>query len=466
MTSRVPSDASSHVWIKVWHVLATAAVVLLLIWWGRRWLAADDRQPWPNRPIEVVVPYPAGGGSDTFVRTLQKGFVEDDLLNQPLVVINIPGGGGTIGSRDVRDAKPNGYRILCHHDALLTAQLSGTVNYGPEAFQPVALTGSLTMVVIVRGDAPYAGLGDLMNAARDRPREITFGANQGAPAYFAALQLETCVAGAEFSVVSADGGADRYARILGGHLDAGIFSLSEYLDLRRSEDTPPEDNIRAIAVLSEQRHPAIPEVATSVEQDFPVLLQNANLWWAPRGTPARIVDQLATALQQAMQNSTVQSELKRLRIDPDFRQGAALNEYVQKKMNTLRKTVSVRQPSIPDFTFYVAGIVAALLAATLLTSKRPTAAAVRNDAATPPSTSSSKNKFTAAACFAALLAYVFVLSLPGVPFAIATAGMVLIVGGLMTDFGRQHRIVLLQLALLTGFGVDLLFSEVFVTPLP
>ena len=86
---------------------------------------------------------------------------------------------------------------------------------------------------------------------------IRFAANKGAPSYYAALQLEQSLQGADFTIVSSGGGADRYTKIIGGHLDAGIFSLSEYLDFLAPEGTPANRDIRAIAVLSPQRHESI-----------------------------------------------------------------------------------------------------------------------------------------------------------------------------------------------------------------
>src|SRR6056297_1073998 len=78
-----------------------------------------------QRPIRVVVPFSAGGGSDTFVRILQRAIDEQQILEEPLVIVNVPGAGGTIGSRRVKDARPDGYTLLLLHDGILTAQHSG-----------------------------------------------------------------------------------------------------------------------------------------------------------------------------------------------------------------------------------------------------------------------------------------------------------------------------------------------------
>ena len=89
--------------------------------------------PYPNRPVKVLVPFAAGGGSDTFARVIAQGVKDNRLLPQPLVVINVPGAGGTIGSRRARDAPADGYTLLNLHDAILTAKHAGVASFGPDA---------------------------------------------------------------------------------------------------------------------------------------------------------------------------------------------------------------------------------------------------------------------------------------------------------------------------------------------
>ena len=144
---------------RVWHVVACITILIIGSWWIGQFELASDNQDYPSRPIHVVVPYAAGGGSDTFVRIVQQGIAEGDLLPQPLVIINQAGGIGTIGSREVKNAPPDGYKILCHHNAIITAKLAGTVTYGPEAFEPIAMTGEMSMVILVRADAPIRNVG-------------------------------------------------------------------------------------------------------------------------------------------------------------------------------------------------------------------------------------------------------------------------------------------------------------------
>ncbi len=450
-----------------WHLFAAAAIVALVVWWLAHFASGDQSRDYPNRPIHVVVPYKAGGGSDTFVRIIQQGIVEEGLLPEPLVIINQDGGIGTIGSREVKNADPDGYKILCHHNAIITAKLAGTVDYGPEAFESIALTGEMSMVILCRGDAPYQNIVDLLEKAKESPRAVRFGANKGAPAYFTTLQLEKAWPGAEFSIVSAGGGADRYAKILGGHLEAGIFSLSEYLDYRGVEGTPPEQDVRAVAVLSRNRHESIPEIPTTFEVGVPVELTNANYWWAPRGTPDKVIEKLAGVLERAMQNEGVRAELRRLRMEPTFESGEAFERRMADSVRRFEEVAAGKPTSLPDFTVYVGLTVVGLLVWVIIETWRGTEQ--RDDPAIKEP-DFVKRPAVAAAAFAVLSLYVAILGQSWIPFSMLSAVMVMVVGGLMLRAAVKSRmeswVMLAELALLAGFGTQFIFTEVLVTPLP
>jgi tripartite-type tricarboxylate transporter receptor subunit TctC len=451
--------------ILLWHVGAITAIAGLIGWQILRANSQSAGSGYPERPIHIVVPYDAGGGSDTFVRILQKGISQDQLIDQPLVIINQPGGSGTIGSREVKNADPDGYKILCHHNAIITAQMAETVDYGPEAFEPIAMTGEMSMVILVRDDSPIKNIVDLLQAAKDKPNTIRFGANKGAPAYFTTLQLQKALAGAELSIVSAGGGADRYSKILGGHLEAGIFSLSEYLDFRGAEGTPADQNIRAIALLSNERHESIPNVPTTIELDIPVILTNANYWWAPKETPPAVLDFWADVLAKAMQNETVLAELARLRMDPTYDRDLPLKERLGDTIKQFSLVAEQEQSWLPNFTVYVGVVLLIFLAwailETMLKKNR------QDPAASPlPSEPFRKRPDIAIACFALLCGYVFLLSTGWLPFAIASAAMVALIGGQMMRGAPAKWIVLLELAVLTGLGSQFIFTEIFITPLP
>ena len=246
--------------------------------------------------MKVVVPFGAGGGSDTFGRIIQNAIRENKLLPQPFVIVNVPGAGGTIGSRRVKNTRPDGYTIMLLHEGILTAKHSGQAPFGPEAFTPIIGTGDATQVIAVATDSEFNDLNTLMDATVERPAELVFSANIGAPSHFAGLMLQDRREGAEFRYTQNGGGAKRLAAILGGHVDVSAFSIAEYVQFRDS-------GVKALALLGSERHPDLPELPTAGEQGFDVISQNMQFWWAPIGTPAERIEVLADAIEAANANS-------------------------------------------------------------------------------------------------------------------------------------------------------------------
>ncbi len=302
---------------------------------------------------------------------------------------------------------------------MISSKLAGTVDFGPDDFAKFAQTGKNTMIVMVREDCPYPDLKALLNAAAENPKSLKFGANIGSAAYFITLQLEKAVPGAKFSIVSADGGADRYNRLIGGHLDAGIFSLSEYLDFRDGDDTPADRNVKALSVLSEERHPAIPDAGTAIEQGFPVTFSNGYYWWAAKDTPPEIQEYLADVLERTMQTEIAQSEMKRLRIDPTFLRGKEVEADIQATVDSFKSVIAEENRVVPDFAKYMQILVLILFVIVIIVSIRergqPDEDAIDLDSDSPAFT---KRKGRAAACFVALLSYVLLLVFTPIPFAI------------------------------------------------
>ena len=171
------------------------ALLLLTVWSLNNKISSTPSNQYPKKPIQIVVPYLAGGGTDTFARILQKSLNLKGALGEEFVVTNKDGGSATIGSRQVKDAPPDGYQLLCHHEGIIATKLAGVVDYGPEAFRPIAQTGSIVLLMVVRADSKYRNLTDLLREAQKNPNTIRVGANQGSPAYFICEQLSRRIPG-------------------------------------------------------------------------------------------------------------------------------------------------------------------------------------------------------------------------------------------------------------------------------
>lgn len=425
------------------------AVITALVGADLRSRMKEEGVDYPGRPIRLVVPFNPGGGSDTFARIIKAAIDEHQLLPEPLVIINRPGGSSTIGSRYVRDARPDGYTLLMLHDALITAKYAGTVSYGPEAFEPVAGTGKIDLVVAVHEDSPYRTLSDLLDAAEETPGEIVYGVNMGAPSHFLALRLEAARPGAKFRYTQAGDGTDRLQKLVGGHIQAATFSATEYLNFR-------EKGLRGLAIFDEVRRPSLPELPTAVEQGVDVVEVNMQYWWLPLGTPPERVDYLADVLRRAMETETVRKRLEELQMEPRFLSGEEHRADLAVREQAAASVGSQPTPELPDFPLLAGGTLAVLLL--VMVAKRDSGDRPVHVQLTPVAVRRVTGlMLLAAACVIAMML--------GTPFAWA-ASVYIVAAGRLLSSERPHWLLLCETALLVAFGIQFLLTHVVVTDLP
>ena len=317
--------------------------------WASLLLCLPAMGEFPEKPITVIVPFAAGGGSDVFVRIFQQAIRENDLSAHPMVVKNISGAGGTIGSRTAREAEPDGHTILCLHDGIYTAQHYGNADWGPSDFEPLAATGRSGVVIAVSENSPFGSLSELMEEAVKSPYELVFGTNLGAPNHYSALFLQKGHPGAKFRLTQTGGGAKRLAQLKGGHVDLTGFSISEYQQFKAA-------GIRALAVLSEERDPAFPELPTAREQGVDATHGLMQFWWAPKGTPSNRLLYLQNLLRRAMVSEIAQERLKNLHIEPIFEVGNSLRKIVRQRSENLSGIIIEKPTPLPPLEWMVLGV--------------------------------------------------------------------------------------------------------------
>lgn len=438
----------------------TIIILVLLVWRIASSVSASSKTEFPHKPIQIVVPYLAGGGTDTFTRIIQKSLIERDALGVPVVIINQDGGSATIGSRFVKNSKPDGHRILCHHEGIIATKLAGVVPYGPEAFRPIAQTGAIVLLMVVRADSEFNDLNDLLAAAQKNPNKIRIGANQGSPAYFICKQLLSEYPGAEFNFIAASG-SKRHLYLLGDKLEAGIFSLAEYTAFRDSEDKPPSENIRAIANFGKQRHTAIPDVATSLDQNLKTQADNAYYFWAPKDTPDKVVNKLAVALKGSLEDPKVIEQMNNLSLDLTFRSGDELTDHLAGRVEAFEKLAVKADAKLPDFPLWTIGIVLALLAVVAVQSFKGQS----EPAVDPMFGEKLAVNSTGFICLMILVSYIAALQFE-IPFVVGTAIAIFLMGATIAQWNRQKLFSLLQLALLFSLSIEVIFTQLFTVALP
>lgn len=408
----------------------------------------------PQKPIKVIVPFGAGGGSDAFTRILQKAIAKHKLIDQPLAVIDIPGAGGSIGSRKVKNARPDGYTLLQIHEGMFTNKHSGNANFGPESFAPIAGTGQMAHVIAVADDSPYQDLPGLLHAAAEQPDSIVFAVGIGAPSHFAGLMLENAYSeAAQFRFTQSGGGAKRFASLLGGHSSVSTFSVAEFVEFRAS-------GLRALAILSRERHEKVPELPTAIEQGVDVCSTNMHFWWAPKGTPPDRIKKLADVLQEALQLPEVRQVLSGLATDPVFVRGEELALQLAEREREISSVSPGRNSHVPDFGL-----------ATFAVSSLLGIAVFFQHCAKAKGPSTLRSKETSdirlqAIVVCAIVGYVASLQFLNLDYRLATGLFVVLVGGHLTRNRKHLWPAIVTVGLLLGVGLHFLFARVLVVDLP
>lgn len=255
--------------------------------------AGSDATSWPEKPIELVVPYAPGGDTDFYARTYAK-YLEQEL-GQPVVVVNIEGANGTVGAAKVKDAKADGYTALWFHESMLVNHVIGNSNFSHKDFDVVAIGNyDDTYVLAVHKDAPYANLQEFIEAAKKSPGQKIYGTQIGGFTYYFGALLED-VSGAQFNKVDGGGAPARNASLLAQKMDinAGPYgSMKSYFD---------SGDFRALALMSEERSKLFPDVPTAVEQGYDIDVKRAYFMLMPKGTDPAIIKKMSDAMGKVSQ---------------------------------------------------------------------------------------------------------------------------------------------------------------------
>jgi len=330
------------------QLIRLAVLLVLAAELGRYYLGNRNTESlaYPARAITLIVPFGEGGETDTFARMIQKAISDHGFLNQQVVVKNVGGAGATIGSGQARQAEPDGYTMMILHEALITAQASGKVSYGPEAFEPIAASGKTSMIIAVAEDSPYQSLTQLMQAAKETPDELVFAANLGAPVHYAGLILEKDLPGAHFRYTQKGGGAARFEAVIGGHADVSAFSLGEYVSFK-------EGGLRALAISSEARHPEAPEIPTATEQGFGFVHANMHFWWFPKETSQDKIDFIANVIEKCMATEQVKKQLALRLSNPFVQTGQPMKDLLKDRIGKIQSVDATSPDVLPNIPFWV-----------------------------------------------------------------------------------------------------------------
>src|SRR3954469_1491053 len=269
------------------------------------WSAGAEAQPYPSRPVTLVVPYAAGGAFDTVARIV--GARMGELLGQSVIVENTTGAAGIIGVNRVINARPDGYTFLlgtvgthAYNQTIYRKRRYDAIN----DFAPVTLFSEQPMVLEVRRDLPANSFAEFVALLKEKGAKMQYGsAGAGSTTHLACSLLNARI-GAEVTHVPYRGSAPATNDLIGGQIDYVCGNLGAAIALINGKQ------VKALALLSKDRSPLIPDLATAHEQGLPDYeVTSWTAFFVPKGTPKEIVDKLNQVTHAAMDTPAIKSRM-------------------------------------------------------------------------------------------------------------------------------------------------------------
>jgi tripartite-type tricarboxylate transporter receptor subunit TctC len=267
---------------------------------------ALGQEKFPTKPVTIVVPFRPGGGTDTGARLIAQKLTE--RWGQQVVVDNKPGAAGSIGATAVAKAKPDGYTLLMGNIGTqsINPSLYKNLPYNPEtAFAPVTLIAELPLVLLVNPALPAKSAKELIALANSKPKgEMTYSTSGSGGSMHLAGELFEDASGVQLLHVPYKGGGPALVDLIAGHVNLSFATILESFGFVKG------GKLRALAVTSDKRSPALPDVPTLAESGLPGY--NSISWiglLAPAGTPQPVIDKVAADVREVLAAPDVSQRL-------------------------------------------------------------------------------------------------------------------------------------------------------------
>ena len=284
--------------------------------------AAQAQSAFPSRPVELVVPFQAGGGTDAVARSFAEAARKH--MPQSIIVVNKAGASGAVGWQDVMNAKPDGYRL-----AVVTVELAilphlGVAKFNASDLQPIARLNADPAAITVRADAPWNTVEEFLAAARKEPGKLGVGnAGPGSIWHLAASALEDKT-GTKFSHVPFQGAAPAVLALLGGHIDAVAVSPAEVTTYVQG------GKLKMLAVMADQRVKGFEKVPTLKERNIDLSIGTWRGLAAPKNTPPEVIAYLKKVAQEAANEPAFRETLDKQNLGFAFADDATFKAAITK----------------------------------------------------------------------------------------------------------------------------------------
>ncbi len=262
-------------------------------------------QTYPAKPVKLLVGFPAGGGLDVLARIIGQRVSEQ--WGQQIIVENKPGAGSNIAGEIAAKSAPDGYTLLHTNIALMSINpaLYGKMSFAPmKDLTPIVQLVNLPLAVMVRADSPFNSMKDLVDFARANPGKLNFGSGGNGGVPHLALELLNSSYNLKITHVPYKGSSDAVKDLLGGPIDVMCDAISVGLSQVKA------GKLKALAVTTESRHPALPDTPTTTEAGYPKFqVTGWQGWVAPAGTPRAILDRVNAETNKAMSDPATRAKL-------------------------------------------------------------------------------------------------------------------------------------------------------------
>lgn len=294
--------------------------------------------PYPDHPVELVVPSAAGGGTDTVARAFSEAMRK--TLPQPLVVVNKPGASGAIGMTEVARAKPDGYKLgIIIAEAVIVPHLGPTTLDAAELV-PIARLNADPSAITVKADSRWNTIEAFLAFARAHPGEVLVGnSGPGSIWHLAATALED-KAHVRFNHVPFSGAAPALVALMGGHVDAVAVSPAEVSAYVAA------GKVRTLAVMADQRVRGFENVPTLRERGIDLSIGTWRGLAAPKGTPPEVLEVLAAASRKAVADPVFVAALRRQNLGIAYADAATFQAMIaadNARMKALAARINLRK---------------------------------------------------------------------------------------------------------------------------
>jgi tripartite-type tricarboxylate transporter receptor subunit TctC len=271
--------------------MLTRLVLWACLWGVTPWLHAED---YPNRAIKIVVPYPAGGVTDSVARAV--GAKMSEQLGQPVIVENTPAAGGVVGTNAMAKVAPDGYTLLCAFDSFATNPfMYKTVQHDPlRDFAPITLMVKSPQVLVVFPGTGIRTMADFLRVAKEEGDRFAFATPGAGTSSRLSTELLKQLGGLDSTIVSYKGGSQAITDLMGGQVSAMIVSSNLVMTHIQS------GRLRAVGVSALKPIQQLPEVAPIAKTFAGFEAQSWSGMLVPAGTPRPIIDKLNAVINKAL----------------------------------------------------------------------------------------------------------------------------------------------------------------------